>query len=312
MREDVRAMATEDRVRVTEFLKQKSPDGIIDCYVNGNAPELDANWGASGSGGPAGLEIFHNTVAQPETTEQLVEQMDLWGLKKVLFSSGGLSVTRSPDDEHRWVLDVIQKYPDRFALAARADPNDGMRAVRQLDSMVRNDGACALRITPVRWGKPINDRLYYPLLAKCAELEIPVTVTCGISAPKRPSVLQDPANFDDVCYFFPELTIVSTHGGEPWTAMLVKLMTKWPNLYHMISAFAPKYYPKDTMDFLRSSRGRKKVMFATDYPVVRWDRAMTELSALDLPDESWRAFLHDNANRVFWGEDAEQAGQEGP
>lgn len=291
-------MVNEDSGRVAELLRSKSPDGIIDCYVNGNAPELEAKWA---DGGPAGLEIFRNTAAQPETSEQLVEQMDLWGVKKVLFSATSLSPNCAPEDEHRWVLDVIQKYPDRFALAARADPNDGVRAVRRLESMVRNDGARALRITPVRWGKPINDKLYYPLLSKCAELEIPVTVTCGISAPRLPSMIQDPGNFDEVCYFFPELTIVSAHGGEPWTPLLVKLMSKWSNLHHMISAFAPKYYPKDTLDFLRSSRGRNKVMFATDYPVVRWDRAMPELADLDLPDESWRAFLHDNANRVFWG-----------
>ncbi|NKQ58061.1 amidohydrolase [Amycolatopsis sp. K13G38] len=296
-------MVAEDRARVIEFLRAKSPDGIIDVYVNGNAPELGAKW--SGEGAPAGLDIFGKTVAPKETVEQLVEQMDLWGIKKVLLSTPTTSADRTYEDDHRWALDVVQKYPDRFALAVRADPNDGVRAVRALDSMVRNDGARALRITPVRWGKPINDKIYYPLLSKCAELDIPVTVTTGISAPRLPSEIQNPIYFDEVCYFFPELTIVSTHGGEPWQNVLVKLMAKWPNLYHMISAFVPKYYPRETVDFLRSSRGRDKVMFATDYPLVQWDRAMLELADLDLPDAAWRAFLHDNADRVFWrgGED---------
>ena len=34
------------------------------------------------------------------------------------------------------------------------------------------------------------------------------------------------------------------HGAEPWPELAVKLMLKWPGLYYMPSAFAPKYYPR--------------------------------------------------------------------
>lgn len=289
-------MRNEGSRPIADILRERSPDGIIDTYVNGNAPELNADWS------PPGLEIFRKTMESPETVDQLVENMDKWGVEKVLFSTPTGEADPSYDAHHRWAFDVVQKHPDRFALAVRIDPNTGVRGTRRLEAMVRNDGARAVRIAPVRYGKPINDKLYYPLLAKCEELGIPITCTTGIPGPRLPGLVQHPKYFDEVCYFFPELTIVSTHGGEPWQALLVKLMAKWPNLYHMISAFAPKYYPRETLDFLRSSRGRTKVMFATDYPLVSWDRAMPELADVDLPEESWRAFLHDNANRVFWGE----------
>lgn len=292
-------MESQDSRRITEMLRERSPKGIIDTYVNGNSPELGANWG---EGGPAGLEIFKQTLAQPESVQQLVDKMDQWGVAKVLLSTPTTEASRSYEADHRWALDVIQKYPDRFGLAVRVDPYTGMRGVRSLESMVRNDGARALRLTPVSIGKPINDKIYYPLFTKCCELQIPITCTTGLPAPRLPGMVQHTKYFDEVCYFFPELTIVSAHGGEPWQALLVKLMAKWPNLYHMISAFAPKYYPPETLAFLRSSRGRDKVMFATDYPLVQWERAATELVDLDLPDESWQAFLYDNANRVFWGD----------
>jgi predicted TIM-barrel fold metal-dependent hydrolase len=59
---------------------------------------------------------------------------------------------------------------------------------------------------------------------------------------------QDVRHFDQVCYDFPELRIVMCHGAEPWEELAVKLMLKWPGLYYMPSAFAPKYYPKAIVD----------------------------------------------------------------
>ena len=46
----------------------------------------------------------------------------------------------------------------------------------------------------------------------------------------------------------------------------MKLMLKWPGLYYMTSAFAPKYYPKAIIDYA-NTRGADKVMYAGYYPM---------------------------------------------
>ena len=69
-----------------------------------------------------------------------------------------------------------------------------------------------------------------------------------------------------MCWFFPELKFVTRHGCEPWTDLAVKLMLKWPNLYYSTSAFAPKHYPKDIIDFA-NTRGADKVMYAGYFPM---------------------------------------------
>ena len=71
---------------------------------------------------------------------------------------------------------------------------------------------------------------------------------------------------DEVCWFFPELTIVMRHGAEPWEALAVKLMIKWPNLYYSTSAFAPRYYPKAIIDYA-NTRGADKVMYGGYFPM---------------------------------------------
>ena len=39
--------------------------------------------------------------------------------------------------------------------------------------------------------------------------------------------------------------------------------------------------------------------FATDYPLLQWERVLKELEGLELPDDVRKNFLHDNAVRAF-------------
>ena len=80
-----------------------------------------------------------------------------------------------------------------------------------------------------------------------------------------PSWPQKVFRFDEVCYDFPDLTIVMMHGAEPWQELAVKLMLKWPGLHYMTSAFAPKHYPKAIIDYT-NTRGADKIMYCGYFP----------------------------------------------
>jgi hypothetical protein len=104
---------------------------------------------------------------------------------------------------------------------------------------------------------------------------------------------------DEVCWFFPELKIVMRHGAEPWDALAVKLMLKWPNLYYSTSAFAPRYYPPTIIDFA-NTRGADKVMYAGYFPMgLSLERIFSELPHVPFKDDVWPKFLRHNAVRVF-------------
>ena len=49
-----------------------------------------------------------------------------------------------------------------------------------------------------------------------------------------------------------------SHGGEPWVDTCVKLMVKWPKIYYMSSAIAPKHIPRCDHR-LRNTRGADRV-----------------------------------------------------
>jgi uncharacterized protein len=196
---------------------------------------------------------------------------------------------------------ALREHPDRFFAGLEIDPNDITGAVRKIRAAKDDWDIKAVTTFPAGCNPqvPVSDRRYYPIYQTCIDLDVPICVNAGIPGPRVPAECQDVMHFDQVCYDFPELRIVMRHGAEPWEALAVKLMLKWPGLYYMPSAFAPKYYPKAIIDFA-NSRGGDKVMYAGYYPMgLSLRRIFDELPGVPLKDEVWPKFLRENANRVF-------------
>jgi predicted TIM-barrel fold metal-dependent hydrolase len=193
------------------------------------------------------------------------------------------------------------EHPDRFRGFFNVDPNTGMDGVRALENAVREDGAIAAHT----WGAGLNpqvpndDKKMYPIYAKCVELDIPIFLYGGVPGPRIPYAPLDVSTFDEICWFFPELRVVVRHGAEPWTALMAKLLLKWPNLYYSTSAFAPKHYPADIINFA-NTRGADKVIYAGYYSAgLHLDRIFAELPDVPFRDHVWPKFLRENAQRVF-------------
>jgi predicted TIM-barrel fold metal-dependent hydrolase len=110
---------------------------------------------------------------------------------------------------------------------------------------------------------------------------------------------QWPGHLDEVCYDFPELKVVMRHGAEPWADLAVKLMLKWPNLYYSTSGFAPKYIPKEIIDFA-NTRGADKVIYAGYFPMgLSLERIFSEWEGVPLKPEVLPKFFSENARKVL-------------
>ena len=196
---------------------------------------------------------------------------------------------------------ALREHPDRFVAGLDIDPNDISGAVRAIRKAHGECGIKAVTSFPAGCNPqvPVSDRRYYPVYQTCIDLDIPIIVNAGIPGPRLPAACQDVMHFDQVCFDFPELTIVMRHGAEPWEELAVKLMLKWPGLYYMPSAFAPKHYPKAIISYA-NTRGSDKIMYAGYYPMgLSLRRIFEEMPRVPLRDEVWPKFLRENALRVF-------------
>ena len=158
-------------------------------------------------------------------------------------------------------------------------------------------------VGPSFWGDgvyPPTDAVYYPLYAKCCELELPLCMNTGIPGPPIPAEPQNPIHLDRVCVRFPELKLCMIHGADPWWDTAIRLMLKYRNLRLMTSAWSPKRLPESLLHFMRT-RGKGRIMFASDHPVLPLSRVMPEALALDLPDDVRDGWLYGNADEFFFG-----------
>ena len=218
-----------------------------------------------------------------------VGEMDKWGVDVGMVGAGPLTSQAQQD------------HPGRFISSLEIDPNDITGAVRKIRRYKEEYDIKAITTFPAGCNPqvPVDDRRYYPIYQVCIDLDIPVVSNAGIAGPRFPSKCQDVMLFDQVCYDFPELKLVMRHGAEPWEELAVKLMLKWPNLYYMPSAFAPKHYPEAIIKYA-NTRGADKIMYAGYYPMgLSLERIFTEMPNVPFRDHVWPKFLRDNAIRVF-------------
>ena len=76
-------------------------------------------------------------------------------------------------------------------------------------------------------------------------------------------------------------------------------MLKWPNLYYSTSAFAPKHYPQEIINYA-NTRGADKIIYAGYFPMgLSLERIFTDMPQVPFKDEVWPKFLHENARRVL-------------
>jgi predicted TIM-barrel fold metal-dependent hydrolase len=220
-----------------------------------------------------------------------VEQMDRFNIEKAL-------VGWNDDDTSRRAKEL---YPDRFFFDVPCDPNKGVDEVRRIKRLHSEVGISAISVFPSGTlpQVAINHKYMFPLYTAAAELGIPICLNVGIPGPRIPMETQKVEHLDEVCWFFPDLKIVMRHGAEPWEALAVKLMLKWPNLYYSTSAFAPKHYPKAIIDYA-NTRGADKIIYAGYFPMgLSLDRIFADMPHVPFKEEVWPKFLRENAMKVF-------------
>ena len=79
---------------------------------------------------------------------------------------------------------------------------------------------------------------------------------------------------------------------------MIAVADKHPNVFIDTSAYSVRRYPGELVEYLRG-RGRTKVLFGTNYPMMTASRALEQLDDLGLDDDTRALFLSGNADRVF-------------
>jgi uncharacterized protein len=197
---------------------------------------------------------------------------------------------------------ALKRHPDRFAPSGDIpDPNDVTGSVRKLRQEYEEFGIKCTGVFPAGTFPQvaIDDPKMYPIYQTCVDLDIPIFSTAGVPGPRLKYAPQEVSRIDVVMYDFPDLVFITRHGCEPWEKLAWKLMLKWPNLYYSTSAFAPKHYPPEIINYA-NTRGADKIIYAGYFPMgLSLERIFSDMPHVPFRDHVWPKFLHENARRVL-------------
>ena len=227
---------------------------------------------------------------------EMLEEMDTLGVHRAVLMTNVVTPSKR-------AAEFVEAHPDRFTLGLGGhNLLRPMPTLRALESFVASNPVAYISMGPSFWGDgryPPTDSVYFPLYAKCCELGIPLCMNTGLPGPPIPGEVQNPIYLDRVCCYFPELKLSMIHGADPWWDTAIRLMIKYSNLRLMTSAWSPKRLPESLLHFMRT-RGKDRIIFASDSPVLSITRTVTEAAALDLPHEVLDNYLYGNAESFFF------------
>jgi predicted TIM-barrel fold metal-dependent hydrolase len=235
-----------------------------------------------------------------ESLEETVDEMDEVGVEKIFIDQ---LVQWSRDAKEALTLlsveelaEMVDRSDGRVVPGVGYNPHRIPESLERIERAVEDHDFKYIWFHPMTFGLEPTDEKCYPLYAKANELDVPVSFQTGQSAEPLPSEPGHPMYADEVAMDFPDLTLVLTHTGWPWTEEWCSMLWRHPNVYGNIGAYYPSFLPDQQVEFI-DGRIRDKVMWATNGLGLK--RCKEEFLDLDVRDETKRAVLRENALDVF-------------
>ena len=195
-------------------------------------------------------------------------------------------VTMKPDNY--WMVEQIQGNP-RFIPCALLNPHFGDKAVKELEVGVHEWGIQGLKLMPTKHGYPVVSNLAHPLIAKCAELGIPVSI-------HSEGGYAHPLAIASLAMKFPEVPVIMDHMGyRYWVRDAIEAARQVPNLYLATTAVMEPLF----IDMAINAVGVERIVFGSNGPMVIPKMQLEVIRFLQLPPQDEAKILGDTLANLY-------------
>lgn len=240
------------------------------------------------------MKVAAKIVVTPEQFERQLDDAGIaWGLVDT--------------HDHAKTAKLVADLPGRLKGIAMFNPFNGMRSIKEVEGLVRDQGFATIFASPYRWGIKADDPRFFPVYAKAVELKVPVFVYTAMNyRTDLPMDIGRPLYLDKVARTFPELKIVASSGGWPWVPELIGLARRHANVYIDTSSHRPKYLgmPGSGFEMLMQFGNtllQDRIVFASGVGDLGLPigQIIEEMQALPLKETVKEKWLYHNAERLF-------------
>lgn len=239
-------------------------------------------------------------VAQAEPVSKICQDLRAFGIEKAVLVGRDAETTYGFKPNNDELKRFVDEDPDLFCAFAGLDPHKGMDAVRTLEHLVKNEGFVGAATDPIYNKLAIDDAKFYPIYAKCCELNIPMVITTG---PARFTIgttasFAHPDQIDRVANDFPELRLIISHGAWPYIQEMIGCAFRNKNIYVECSEY--EKYPGSEA-FIQAAKTilQDRVVFASAHPFVHYKDAVALYDTFDFSEDIKEKIMYQNAKHVL-------------
>jgi predicted TIM-barrel fold metal-dependent hydrolase len=247
-------------------------------------------------------ELYGDPNARLATADDLIDAMDADGVDQAVAFGFGWQDPDLCERNNDHVIQAVERYPDRLLGLAVVNAAYTERAVREIERCAAAGLVGIGELMPDGQGYRLDDEATMAPLVDVIEATSGLILThcsepVGHLYPGKGTVTPD-----EVIRFarlFPEVTLVCAHwgGGAIFYELMPEVARVMRNVYY--DTAASPYLYRDDIFALAARLASAKVLFATDYPLLRPGNFVRRMRAARVPEVSLRRILGGNAWRVL-------------
>ncbi|HLI09264.1 MAG TPA: amidohydrolase family protein [Ktedonobacteraceae bacterium] len=248
-------------------------------------------------------ELYENPRAGIATAEDLIAEMDASGVDASVTFSFGWRDPGLIEEANSYVIDAMRRYPQRLYGMAVLQPTAGSRAVRELERCARVGMIGLGELMPHGQGYRLSDTaLLAPIMEIVRQHHLLVLSHCsepvGHSYPGKGDVL-----LPDIVTFltaFPDIRFIAAHwgGGLPFYTLMPEIQRITANVWYDTAATV-YLYRKDIFPVVVRLVGAERILFASDYGLLRQRRIIDHITQSGLSADAREKILGGNAQKLL-------------
>ncbi len=277
---------------------------IIDLHTHIFPPEIVSHRERFFPGEPAFELLYENKAKSPlATAEDLLAALDRSHIRGAVtfgFPWKQPELLRRSND---YVLESVNRYSNRlrgFACVNAEHPDAPAEAERCLQAGMQGIGELALYAAPAGkdWGE-----CFRPLAGLAGERGVPLLLHTNEPVGHHyPGKERLPAwEVYDLIKAFPKTLFILAHwgGGLWWHQLLKREVREVLHNVYVDTAASPFLYRPDIYRYAIEIFGVEKILYGSDYPLLRVDRYLQELEEARVGQADQEAILGGNAQKLL-------------
>lgn len=238
-------------------------------------------------------------IGTGEGEAEFIRELDENGIVVAVYVGRDLESTTGWKLSNDYVAQVVKRYPGRLIGFGGIDPKKGRKAVREARRAITELKLSGVAIDPFRAGISADDRLFYPIYEVCAEESVPVIITIGpLPSPAMYMEFGSPTAVDRVATDMPELTIICSHGGWPFTNEMIAIAWRHDRVFFETSLYEGMPGASAWVEAANTILV-KKILFASGYPARSFADALKLYAGLPLSDQARARVMRENARELL-------------